>query len=123
MYTGFEVSTTVTIVWDVTSSSLVSVCDDERTDSIIVEECAKPVTIKMCSLLDLLFDPEDGCRTFLRNIGKFLPDSTASLPRRLNLSLQFLHKHLPEKLVVAGKKFPGPFAETRIQFIRLLIKF
>jgi hypothetical protein len=33
-------------------------------------------------VLGLLFYPEDGGSKFIRKVGKFLPDSTASHPRR-----------------------------------------
>jgi hypothetical protein len=40
-------------------------------------------------LLGLLFDPEDGDSMFFRNVGKLMPDYTASYPRGLySLALQ-----------------------------------
>jgi hypothetical protein len=39
-------------------------------------------TAKCASLPGLLFDPEDGISTLIRNVGKLLPDYTASRQRR-----------------------------------------
>jgi hypothetical protein len=45
------------------------------------------------SLLRLLFDPEEGVRTFLRNIGGVVSDYKVSRPRS-----QYFISHLREKI-------------------------
>jgi hypothetical protein len=47
----------------------------QRSKQVVSRECF------VCFLV-LLFDSEDGCSTFLRNVGKLIPDYTPSRPRR-----------------------------------------
>jgi hypothetical protein len=48
---------------------------------------ASKAMLLACSLLSLLFDPEDEESTFLQNVSKLLLDHTASDPRRQHSSL------------------------------------
>jgi hypothetical protein len=43
----------------------------------------------VCCLLGLLFYPEGGSRTFLRNVGERLPDHTVSHPTHLRENLKY----------------------------------
>jgi hypothetical protein len=84
----FEILTAVTLkstaFWDVTQCSLVGVyqrygemywfhLQDQRVSQ------ASSRKMPVC-LFGLIFDPEDGGNTFLRNVDKFLPNYMASHP-------------------------------------------
>jgi hypothetical protein len=63
------------------------VSDDRSRDSFInnKQEARKLnvfCSLSNCRFLGLLFEPEDGGRMFLRNVGKFLPDYAVSHLRR-----------------------------------------
>jgi hypothetical protein len=95
-YLGFEVPTTLTVFWDVTPCSLMKSLSKFRRNIMPLSSVMKinlsrkhAITSNKhaaCCLLSccfgLLFDHEDGGSTFLRNIGKLLPDYIESELRR-----------------------------------------
>jgi hypothetical protein len=86
-----------TIFWDVMPCSLVEVYRHfGRTYCLHLHGKSLPSNQQKlaASLLDLLFNPEDGGSTFTWNVGKLLPDNMASHTKR-----QYSHtSHHPENL-------------------------
>jgi hypothetical protein len=85
------------IFWDVTSCSLAEVyrtfevtycfhLQGQRISRAIKAGPHQAGSHSASWLLGLLLDPEDGGSTFLRNVGKLLPDYITSHPRRWNSS-------------------------------------
>jgi hypothetical protein len=95
VYLGFEVlimmtmkDTVFRVVTPFTSTQVhqyfeANVSDPSKTTAIICR------LFLLLFLLGLLFDPEDGCSAFLRNVGGLLPDYTALQPRRSDPTVQY----------------------------------
>jgi hypothetical protein len=50
------------------------------------------ILLAAASLLELLFEPEDGCIVFLLDIGELLPDHDMAVVR--NLGVEELHQYV-----------------------------